>query len=219
MFKVCSLRIWSFLQSYYNLLTSYIQNLFFDPRLWPEGSCELGFVRFLGIGSLVFSETQHGVRDLCGAVRDRAWFCLQNVENGPKIRFLKLLQNLVIDIFWIWSIKKVYITCCLLVQIRYLKKAGSWDMGQNALGQLDCRIFKSTIFPGQNYEKAKFCACWHRFMIIKRWLKNIGVSMVKNGWGHSSLRTLKLAVSQEGINEINWLFGVSIKIQESQKLL
>ena len=79
--------------------------------------------------------------------------------------------------------------------------------------------FKSTIFPGQNYEKAKFCACWHRFMIIKRWLKNIGVSMVKNGWGHSSLRTLKLAVSQEGINEINWLFGVSIKIQESQKLL
>ena len=174
MFKVCSLRIWSFLQSYYNLLTSYIQNLFFDPRLWPEGSCELGFVRFLGIGSLVFSETQHGVRDLCGAVRDRAWFCLQNVENGPKIRFLILGKS--------WF-------------LRYRPKCSR---------PIRLQDFKSTIFPGQNYEKAKFCACWHRFMIIKRWLKNIGVSMVKNGWGHSSLRTLKLAVSQEGINEINW---------------
>ena len=156
MFKVCSLRIWSFLQSYYNLLTSYIQNLFFDPRLWPEGSCELGFVRFLGIGSLVFSETQHGVRDLCGAVSDRAWFCLQNVENGPKIRFLKLLQNLVIDIFWIWSIKKVYITCCLLVQIRYLEKAGSWDIGQNALGQLDCRILNRLYFQDKIMKRPNF---------------------------------------------------------------
>ena len=126
------------------------------------------------------------------------------------------MQNLVIDILWIWSIKKVYITRCLLVQIRYLEKASSWDMGQNALGQLDCRIFKSTIFPGQNYEKAKFCACWHRFMIIKIWLKNIGVSMVKNGWGHSSLRTLKLVVSQEGTNEINWFLLCQYKLKKAK---
>ena len=25
------------------------------------------------------------------------------------------------------------------------ENSGSWDMGQNALGQSDCRIFKSTI--------------------------------------------------------------------------
>ena len=30
------------------------------------------------------------------------------------------------------------------------------------------------------------------------------VSMVKNGCGNSGLRTLKLAVSQKGINRINW---------------
>ena len=61
-------------------------DFFWDPRLWPEGSYELGSVylsfgpsllltgSFLGIGLLVFSETQHGVRGLCVVVRDRAGF-------------------------------------------------------------------------------------------------------------------------------------------------
>ena len=40
-------------------------------------------------------------------------------------------------------------------------------------------------------------------MEIKSWLKNTGVGIVKNGCGHSGLRTLKLAVSQKGINRIN----------------
>ena len=40
-------------------------------------------------------------------------------------------------------------------------------------------------------------------MNIKSWLKNIQVRMVKDGCGHSSLKTLKLAVSQEAIDGIN----------------
>ena len=40
-------------------------------------------------------------------------------------------------------------------------------------------------------------------MEIKSKLKNIGVGMVKNGYSHSSHRTLKLALSREGINELN----------------
>ena len=40
-------------------------------------------------------------------------------------------------------------------------------------------------------------------MKIKIWLKNVEVGLVKNGRGYCSLRTLKLAVSQEGINGIN----------------
>ena len=39
-------------------------------------------------------------------------------------------------------------------------------------------------------------------------LKNIGVGEVKNGCGHTGLRTLKLAVSQKGINGINWFKSV-----------
>ena len=77
-------------------------DFFLDPRLWPEGSHELGSVylsfgpslllsgSFLGIGLLVFS--QHGVRGLC-VLRDRAGFLLKkffvpkNGENRPKVRF------------------------------------------------------------------------------------------------------------------------------------
>ena len=41
-------------------------------------------------------------------------------------------------------------------------------------------------------------------MEIKSWLKNIGMGVIKNGCDHSGLSTLKLAVSEKGINGINW---------------
>ena len=52
-------------------------------------------------------------------------------------------------------------------------------------------------------------------MEVKSCLKNIWVSVVKNRCSHSGLKTLKLAVSQEGWNKL--IFGVLIKIQKSQK--
>ena len=83
-----------------------------DSQPLPEGSYEFGFVRpsvllscFLGIGSLDFSETQHGVRYSYSVVRDRAAYlgkyslpqkwgkCTKNSE------FLNLLENLVINFF------------------------------------------------------------------------------------------------------------------------
>ena len=85
------------------------------------------------------------------------------------------------------------------------EKAGSWDMGQNVLDESDYSIFKLTISLEQNNEKAWFFAYWCRFIEIKSWLKNIGVGVVKNGFGLSDLRTLKFAVSQEGINGVSWL--------------
>ena len=56
-------------------------------RPWPEESYELGSIRpsilpsisFLGIGSLVFSETQYGVRGPCVVVLDRARFFEKNL--------------------------------------------------------------------------------------------------------------------------------------------
>ena len=41
-------------------------------------------------------------------------------------------------------------------------------------------------------------------MEIKSWLKILGVGLVKNGFDHSGLRTLKLVVSQKRIKGINW---------------
>ena len=80
---------------------------------------------------------------------------------------------------------------------------GSWDMGQNVLNQLDCSIFKLTISLEQNDETAWFFAYWCRFIEIKSLLKNISMGVVRNGCGHSGLKTLKLAVSQEGINGVS----------------
>ena len=76
-------------------------------------------------------------------------------------------------------------------------------MDQNALSQSHRRIFKLTISLEQNDKKSWLFACWYRFIEIKSWLKSIWVDLVRIGCGHSGLRALKLAVSQEGINGIN----------------
>ena len=40
------------------------------------------------------------------------------------------------------------------------KKPFFWDIGQNALSQSDCRVFKSTISLEQIDQTASFFACW-----------------------------------------------------------
>ena len=63
--------------------------LFGRPSVCLSGS-------FLGIVSLVFSETQHGFRGPWDIVLDRAGFfekklCPKNGENGPKIGFFEFI--------------------------------------------------------------------------------------------------------------------------------
>ena len=50
-------------------------------------------------------------------------FCSQNWENNQKWTkngFLNLLKNLVVNFYWICSIMKIYIICCVSTQIPYL---------------------------------------------------------------------------------------------------
>ena len=81
------------------------------------------------------------------------------------------------------------------------EKSYSWDMGQNALTQSECRIFKSTISPEQIDEPVYFLACWYKFTKIswkkkkKKLIKFFWLSVVKNRYGQSGLWTLKLTVS------------------------
>ena len=49
------------------------------------------------------------------------------------------------------------------------------EIYQNALGQSDCRIFKSTVFLEENFEIALLFACLHKFMKIE----SLWVGMVK----------------------------------------
>ena len=52
-------------------------------------------------------------------------FCPKNWKNEPKMDqkkgFLSLLESLVINFYWIWSIIKIYIIFCVPAQIPYLR--------------------------------------------------------------------------------------------------
>ena len=87
-------------------------------------------------------------------------------------------------------------------------------MGQNALGQSEYRIFKSTISLEQNDEKGWFFACWYKFMENRSWLKNSGRHGQKWVWPLCSQDSKIGCMSRK--NEWNKLiFGVLIQIHES----
>ena len=76
------------------------------PSVFPSFSLSVLPSRsFLGIGSLVLSETQYGARGPGLVVCDNAGFFIQNLfapklgKMGQKQVFLDLLENLVIDFF------------------------------------------------------------------------------------------------------------------------
>ena len=55
-------------------------------------------------------------------------------------------------------------------------------MGQSALSQSDCRIFKSTIFSEQVEEIPWFLACLYKLLNVKSWylLGGLGHIFTKN---------------------------------------
>ena len=162
----------------------------------------------------------HGVGNPYEVVRDSRIFLKEIFysKNEPKIGFFEFIENFGINFSRIWSIMKVYIICYILAQIPYLGKTcvpWCFPRSQNALGQSDCKIFKSNTSLEQNDEIAWFFTFWYKFMKIESWSENIAVSLVKNGGGHSGQRTLKLPVSQERINGISWFFECWYKLRKA----
>ena len=105
-----------------------------------------------------------------------------------------------------------------------LEKSCSWDIGQNALSQSDCMIFKwlisleqieqiwfldSKISLSQEWTHRINCffTFWYKFMQIKRWLNILWVGMVKNRCGQLCDRTQKLTVFEEWTDWLNWIFA------------
>ena len=82
------------------------------------------------------------------------------------------------------------------------EKSGFWDIGQNGIGQSDCRVLKWTLTLEQSHEKAWFFVSSYKFIEIKSWLKNIGVGVVIRGSIHSGHRILILTISQNEKNRI-----------------
>ena len=103
-------------------------------------------------------------------------------------------------IFWIirkfshlFSLNLVYNESLLLAiflhKFHIWEKSSAWDMGQNAVGQSDCRIFKSTISLEQKLGVSQevinginwFLVCWYKFRKAKSFFNNLGVVVIKNG--------------------------------------
>ena len=103
--------------------------------------------------------------------------------------FLSLFENLVINFSRIPSIMKLCIIAIFLQKSYIWEKPGSLDIGQNALGQSDRRIFKSNKSLDQNYEM--FFCMLIQIRVNSELLKNIEVGFIKNGCGNSGHRTLK----------------------------
>ena len=102
-------------------------------------------------------------------------------ENEPKIEFLKLLKNLGISFFWIWSIMKVCIIWYIPVQIPYQGKIYFLRYRPKWCQESDGSVFKSTISFEQNGEIAWFFVCWYKFMKNLSWFKIFGWLWSKMG--------------------------------------
>ena len=81
---------------------------------------------FLGTGSLDFSGFCQGASNHYEVLHDNPIFLKnfwsKNWGNGPKIDFLNLKKNLVINFHWICSIMNIFIICCVPAQNLYLGK-------------------------------------------------------------------------------------------------
>ena len=111
---------------------------FLDPRPWPEWCHELGCPSILP--------------SFCPSVWKFSWDWLISffLELSIVLGAHVVLCMTELDVF-----KKFAV---FLHKPKIWEKSSLSDMDQNALGQSDCRIFKSTIYLEQNDEKARFLA-------------------------------------------------------------
>ena len=150
-------------------------------------------------------------------------FCHKNWENRPKMGqkhgFLNLLENFVINFYWICSIMKVYI-CCIPAQIPYLGKnfflrywpkcsqpkcSHFWvGVVRNGWGQFRHRTLKLAVSQKWIDAINRFLACWCKFEKAKSYFNDFWVGLVKHGNDHLVHETLK---SPEWVYGLSWFFA------------
>ena len=156
-------------------------------------SCCL-FECFLGIGSLDFSE----FGQLCVTEPDfleKNYFPKKIVEMDQKKNFSefekKFSHSFSMNLFHKENLYYLLGSCTNTIFGKNLVPEG---IGQNALSQSDCWIFKTTISPQQSDERVSIFACWYKFIKIENLLKTFWLGMVKNQCKKSGFWTLKLTV-------------------------
>ena len=97
--------------------------LSFCPSICLGVFLELCYLFFLNFGIVLQSYVKLFVTEL---VFPGKFFFPKNWENGPKTGqkqgFFNWLENLAINFYWIWSVIKIYIICCVPALIKHLGK-------------------------------------------------------------------------------------------------
>ena len=127
---------------------------------------------------------------------------------GQKLFFFNLLKNLVINFYWICSIMKIYIICCVPAQIPYLGKFLFLKYGPKCSQSTRLKDFLISIISRTNQwnnliftMSLQILTNSHKSKLDQ---KICGSAWSRNGCGQFVHRTLKLTVSQEWIDEMNW---------------
>ena len=128
-------------------------------------------------------------------------FCPKNGENRPKVRFFgfvgKFSHLFLLSLVYKECSYYLLYSCTNLILWKNLVP----DIWAKMLSANQIAGFLNWLYLQNTKMKKPDEKAWGKNLklVEKYW-----VSMVKNGCGNSGLRTLKLAVSQKGINRINW---------------
>ena len=143
---------------------------------------------------------------------DRARFFRRKVfapevwEIGQKYGFLNLKKNLI-------TIKKITSFFCIPAQIPYMGKIFCLRYRPKCSKpiRLQKTAWNSMKQPHFGHVDKK------KFTKFKSWLKMSYLSMARNGCGQAGLWTLKLTVSQEWPDGINWFFASWYKFTQIKR--
>ena len=113
----------------------------------------------------------------------------------------------IFNFYWICSVTKIYIICCVPTQISYLGKFCFLRYGPKCPQPIRLQdILINHIYRTNQWNSLIFLhvdANSHKLI----WQKIFWVGVVRDGCGQSGQGTLKLTVSQEWIDEMNWFFA------------
>ena len=126
---------------------------------------------------------------------------------GQKLGFFHLLENLVINFYWIWSIMKIYIICCVPAQIPYLGKFLFLRYGPKCSQPIRLQDFLINHISRTNQWNSLIFCMLIQIHINQKLSQNFWMGMVRNGYCQSGHGTLKLAVLQEWIDGMNLFFA------------
>ena len=131
--------------------------------------------------------------------------------------FLNILKKFVINFYWICSIMKMHIICYVPAKIPYLGKFWFLKYGPKSSQSIRLQDFLINYISRTNkWNSLIFLHVDTNSHKLKVDQKKFWIGVARNGSGQSGHRTLKLAVSQERMDGMNWFFAWWCKFKKAK---